>query len=159
MLEQARGSRRAAAGPRPFRSCADAARPRAAPRAQLLFASRARAEGVVLFERGLYVEAEAVFSDGLEKMELVNPFGFPTPAGSALLLCNRALARAAQSRFRDALQDIDAALEMAPHDAGFAERRVVIVRALNRAQAFGAEGYRTTRALGKDEDSICNRML
>ena len=70
---------------------------------QLTFAARARADGGALFARGQYAAADAAFSDGLEKAELVNGIGMPLPPGAALLHCNRSMARCAQARYREAL--------------------------------------------------------
>jgi tetratricopeptide (TPR) repeat protein len=70
---------------------------------QATWASRARADGAALFARGQYMAAEAAFSDGIERGEITQPFGFPAAPGAALLLYNRAMSRAAQARFREAV--------------------------------------------------------
>ena len=57
-----------------------------------------------MFARGHYANADASFCDGLEKCQLVNPMGFPPPPGAALLYTNRAIARAAVSRYREGLR-------------------------------------------------------
>jgi hypothetical protein len=57
-----------------------------------------------MFARGHYANADASFCDGLEKSQLVNPMGFPPPPGAALLYTNRAIARAAVSRYREGLR-------------------------------------------------------
>lgn len=126
---------------------------------QLTQAARARAEGAALFKRGKYAEADAAFGDGLEKLQLVNlGFGCEGP-GAALLHANRALARAAAGRYREALLDIDAALVASPNDAAFASRRVTVIRALNRAAAFNADKDANTRLLMKGEDLYSTAML
>ena len=141
---------------RRVRASADAA---SFPAAQLTQAARARAEGSALFKRGKYNEADAAFSDGLEKLQLVN-LGFECEGpGAALLHANRSLARAAVGRFREALLDIDAALVCSPNDAAFAERRVTVIRALNRAAAFNADKDANTRLLMKGEDQYSTGML
>ena len=126
---------------------------------QLTQAARARAEGATLFKRGKYAEADAAFGDGLEKLQLVN-LGFECEGpGAALLHANRSLARAAVGRYREALVDIEAALMTSPNDAEFANRRVTVIRALNRAAAFNADKDANTRLLMKGEDQYSTGML
>jgi hypothetical protein len=46
-----------------------------------------------------------------------------------------------------------------PNDAAFEERRVTIIRALNRAAAFDKGRDATLRDLQKDEDCAATAML
>jgi len=107
----------------------------------LAAALRARAEARHLFERGRYADAEALQTESLERLELRGgaSAGLVACPGAALLLGGRSAARAAQNRFDEALADLNAALAIAPDDAELTRRREDMVRAVNRARAFGQQ--------------------
>jgi hypothetical protein len=55
--------------------------------------------------------------------------------------------------------DIEAALEISPNEPAFTARRETILRALNRAAAFGADADNVGRTLAKGEDIASTAML
>ena len=124
---------------------------------QMAISLRARAEGGALFARGRYSDAEALFSEALERLGLLTGGAYSAP-GVPLLLANRAGSRCAQQRYREALQDCERACVLAPEDVQLRDRRDTTVRALNRATAFGV-GERAVRGLGKGEESLYQGAL
>ena len=119
---------------------------------QMAAALQARADGAALFARGRYREAQELYTAAIERVALLAGAATSAP-GIVVLYANRASTHGALDMFHDALRDCDAACALAPDDNALAERRTDVVRALNRASAFGLGQGRAARTLGKGEQT------
>lgn len=125
---------------------------------QMAAALQARADGAALFARGRYKEADELYSDAIERLSLLAGSDAAAP-GIVLLYANRSSAHCALDRFTEALQGCDKACAIAPDEPALQERRSDVVRAMNRASAFGYGQGRAVRQLGKGEHSAAGSLL